>query len=461
MPISEKIEKNKHYNIEINDMGSEGEGIGKIDGFTVFAENAVTGDFIETRIVKVKKSYAYGKIINIIKASPLRAEPICSHYPQCGGCNLQHISYEAQLEFKTQKVKNCLERIGGFKLIEINKTIGMNNPINYRNKAQFPVGKNKDGETVIGFYAKRSHNIINSDCCYIQNKANEKIIDCFRKFIKKYNIKPYDEINHSGILRHIITRVGSKTGEIIVTAVINSDKLDYSDELVKMLLKSNKDIVGIALNINKEKTNTIIGNKIKIIYGKGYITDYIGNLKFEISPLSFYQVNPKQTKILYEKVLEFAEPFEKTVIDAYCGIGTISLFLAKKAKKVYGIEIVPQAIEDAKKNAQINNIENTEFFVGKSEDIIEKLYNEKNIRADIIVVDPPRKGCDTKLLNVISQMKPEKIVYVSCDPATLARDLKILCENDFEIKKVQPVDMFCMSSHVETVVLLTKLNKNT
>lgn len=457
MTTLEKIEKNKHYEIEITDMGSEGEGIGKINGFPIFVENAVIGDVAEVRLVKVKKSYAYGKVMSLIKASEKRTEKLCEHYPRCGGCNLQHISYQAQLDFKRDKVKACLERIGGFKNIKVNDTLGMESFINYRNKAQFPVGM-IDGNAVIGFYAKRSHNIINSDYCYIQHRVNEKIVACFREFIKKYNIMPYDEISHKGILRHIITRVGEKTGEIMVVAVINSDKLEHSDELIKMLRAIDENIVSIALNINKEKTNVILGKKIKVLWGKDTITDYIGKLKFEISPLSFYQVNPKQTEVLYSKALEFAqlEDGTQTVIDAYCGIGTISLFLAQKAKKVYGVEIVPEAIADAKNNAKINNINNAEFLVGKSEEVIPQLYEEKNIKAQVIVVDPPRKGCDEKLLEVISQMMPEKVVYVSCDPATLARDLKFLAEKGFRVSEVQPVDMFCMSSHVETVVKLVR-----
>lgn len=451
----EKIEKNKHYQLEITDMGSEGEGIGKIDGFPIFVENAVKGDIAEVRIVKVKKSYAYGKVMSLIKASDKRAEKLCEHYPRCGGCNLQHLSYLAQLEFKRDKVKNCMERIGGFKDIKVNDTLGMESFVNYRNKAQFPVGM-IDGKAVIGFYAKRSHNIINSDYCYIQNKVNEKIVACFREFIEKYNIKPYDEISHKGILRHIITRVGEKTGEIMVVAVINGDRLEHSEEIVKMLRACDENIVSISLNINKEKTNVILGKKIKVIWGKEVITDYIGKLKFEISPLSFYQVNPKQTEVLYGKALEFArlEDGTQTVIDAYCGIGTISLFLAQKAKKVYGVEIVPEAINDAKKNAEINGIKNAEFLVGKSEEVIPQLYEEKGVKAEVIVVDPPRKGCDEKLLEVIAQMKPKRVVYVSCDPATLARDLRFLAEKGFAVEEVQPVDMFCMSSHVETVVRL-------
>ncbi len=453
------IKKNEHYFAEITDMGSEGEGICKINGFAVFVENAVTGDFAEVRIVKVKKNCAYAKLINIISASPIREEPICKSYYRCGGCNLQHISYKAGLEFKKNKVKSCLERIGGFKNIFVEPTIGLEEHFNYRNKAQMPVGEDNNG-IKIGFYEKRSHNIIDCRQCCIQNKANEKIIEAVRKFIEEYNIKPYDEKTHTGIIRHIITRVGEKTGEILVSIVINSENLKHSDSLIKTLLYADKNIVGIVLNINKERTNVIMGDRIKVIWGKGYITDYIEGLKFEISSLSFYQVNPRQTEVLYKKVLEFAQlKGDETVIDAYCGIGTISLFLARKAKKVYAIEIIEQAIEDAKRNALINGIENTEFFVGKSEQVIKSLYSEKGINADVIVVDPPRKGCDFRLLETISQMKPKKVVYVSCDPATLARDLKILCQNGFEIKKVQPVDMFCMSSHVECVVLMSRVEK--
>lgn len=456
----EKTQKNKHYELEITSMGSEGEGIGRLNGFPVFVENAVKGDFAEVRIVKVKKTYAYGKLIRLIKASKLRAEPVCEHYPRCGGCNLQHLSYEAQLDFKTEKVKDCLERIGGFKGIEVKRALGAKSLENYRNKAQFPVGS-CGGKVQIGFYAKRSHNIINSDYCCIQNKANKKIAAVIREFIEKYNIKPYNETSHTGVLRHIITRAAEKTGEIIVTLVINSDKLENSDILVEMLTKADKNIVGVALNINKEKTNVIMGGSLKVIWGKGFITDYIGSLKFEISPLSFYQVNPRQTEVLYSKALELAglDNGRQTVIDAYCGIGTISLFLAQRAKKVYGVEIIKEAIENAKRNAEINGISNAEFFVGRAEEVIPKLYTQRGINADVAVVDPPRKGCDERLLSVIADMKCERVVYISCDPATLARDLKFLCNKGFSIEEVQPVDMFCMSSHVECVVLMSRVEK--
>lgn len=450
------ILKNEYYTLKITDTGSNGEGIGKLDGFTVFVENAAAGDLIKIKMLKVKKNYGYGKLIEIIEPSPIRQTPVCSAYPRCGGCNLQHIKYENQLEIKTKMVKDNLERIGGFKNIEVPLAKGMQEPYFYRNKAQLPVGK-INNETAIGFFAKKSHNIINIDKCYIQHPINTKIIKLVREFIEENNIAVYNEENHTGIIRHILTRTGHKTDEIIIMIVINTKKLPLKEKLIEKLIQLD-GIKGIVININREKTNVILGDSTEVIWGDGFITDYIGNLKFEISPLSFYQVNPVQTKLLYEEVLNFANLDNKNqiVIDAYCGIGTISLFLAQKAKKVYGVEIIEEAINDANKNAQLNNITNAEFIVGKSEEVIPKLYKENNIKADVIVVDPPRKGCDEELLKVICEMKPEKVVYVSCDSATLARDLKFLCENDFKLEKVQPFDLFCMTTHVETVCLLSK-----
>lgn len=456
-----ELKKNEQYVTEIVDIGSQGEGIGKIDDFTVFVPNALPNDKAEVKIVKLKKNYAFGKIVKIIQPSHMRTKPECDVFQRCGGCTLQHLQYKYQLDFKTKKVKDSLERIGGFKNIKINDTIGMENPFRYRNKAQFPVGKNSDGNAVIGFYSPRSHNII--DCggnCLIQNNINSEIIEIVKKFIDDYNISVYDENSRKGIVRHILTRIGYKTGEIMVCVVINSDDLPHSDKLVEKL-SCVENMTSIVLNINKENTNVVLGNKIKIVWGRGFIYDFIGNLKFEISPLSFFQVNPVQTEILYKEALEAAGLCgTETVIDAYCGIGTISLFLAQKAKKVYGIEIVSEAISDAERNAKLNGIENVEFIVGKSEEIVPKLYREQLIKADVIVIDPPRKGCESSLLEMITEMKPEKIVYVSCDPATLARDLKIFCGGEkhlYKIEKVQPVDMFCMTCHVECVVLMTKV----
>jgi len=453
-----EIIKNNNYQIKITDMGINGEGIGKIDSFTVFVENAVLNDTIEIKIIKLKKNYAYGKIINIIEKSPFRIDAKCKWFEKCGGCNLQHLNYSAQLEYKRKKVLNNLQKIGGFTDIKVEKTLGMKNNFYYRNKAQFPIGIGKDNKTKIGFYSSRSHNIIDIDNCIIQHPINKEIIKKIREFIAENNISIYNEISHSGMIRHVLMRVGFVTNEIMICIIINSLKFNYKNEIIEKF-KDLPNLKSIVINYNTDKTNTILGKNIETIYGLKYITDYIGKLKFRISPLSFYQINPIQTKVLYDTALSYAcLTGKETVIDAYCGIGTISLFFAQKAKKVYGIEIIKDAVEDAKVNAKVNNIENVEFITGQSGEIITQLYKNK-IKADVIVVDPPRKGCETELLDVICNMLPEKVIYISCNSATLARDLKILCSENYCIKKIQPIDMFCQTSHVECVVLMSKVDK--
>lgn len=452
MKFDVPVKKNEQYEVEIIDIGSNGEGIGKINNFTVFVENAVVGDILDVLILKVKRAFAYGKIINVKKKSIFRTEPVCPYAFRCGGCQLQNISYENQLQYKEKKVKDCLERIGNLENVPVSPIIGMKEPYYYRNKAQFPIGE-ENGKTSIGFFAKRSHTIIDIETCYLQQQYNDIVIKIVRNFLTKYKVPIYNEQTHTGIVRHILTRVAFSTKEIMVCIVICGKQLPYLKELIEEL-KKLEGITSIVINENSEKTNVILGNKTKTVWGKDTITDFIGNIKFEISPLSFFQVNPIQTKILYEKALEFAQLTNKeTVIDIYCGIGTISLFLAQKAKWVYGIEIVPEATQDAKKNAQINNVENTTFLTGKAEEVIPQLY-EKEIQANVVVVDPPRKGCEKKVLETIIKMKPQRLVYISCDPATLARDLKILTQNGFEVKAVQPVDQFPMTTHIETVLLL-------
>ncbi len=449
-----KLIKNEDYIIKINDIGENGEGIGKIDDFVVFVEGALPNEEVLIKLVKLKKSYGYGKLLEILKKSPFRVEPVCNSFKRCGGCSLQHLEYSEQLKFKTKLVRDNLQRIGGFSDVFVEDTIGPENPYHYRNKAQFPVGISKDGLS-IGFFAPRSHNIINISKCFIQNEINEEIISIVKEFMLKYNIPPYDETSHKGVIRHIMTRTAVVTGEVMVCIIINGKKLPKASILVEMLCKVS-GVVSIVLNHNTKKTNVIMGDDISILYGKGFITDFIGDFKFEISPLSFFQVNPVQTKVLYQTALDFAElRGDETVIDAYCGIGTISLFISQKAKKVIGVEIVPQAIDDARRNAEINNVSNVEFIVGKSEEVIPELYETKGIFADVLFLDPPRKGCDEKLIDMILKMLPQKVVYVSCNSATLARDLKLLA-GEYEICRVQPVDMFCMSWHVETVVILNK-----
>lgn len=499
------LEKNQEYEITIEDIGNEGEGIGHIDGMAVFVKDAVPGDVARIKIIKAKKNYAYGRLMEILIPSVDRVEPICPHARQCGGCSIMQLRYEKQLEWKQSKVLNCLKRIGGIADVEskMEPIIGMgsvglsksgdnlcteadgqeNNmlgdekmsggkesfpAIRYRNKAQFPVRKDKDGHTVIGFYAGRTHHVIDTDICYLQAPVNDEIIRRFRSFMEQYQVEPYDEENHSGLVRHILTRVGKKTGEIMVCVIINGKELigqipsknggkyaNVEQELVDCL----KDIPGmtsISLNVNQDKTNRILGTRCRTIWGSDTITDYIGNVKYQINPLSFYQVNPEQTEKLYRKALEYADLHgDETVWDLYCGIGTISLFLAQKAKKVMGVEIIPEAIDDARKNAKMNGFDNVEFFVGKAEEVLPEQYKKYGVYADVIVVDPPRKGCDEVALNTMITMAPKKIVYVSCDPATLARDVKVLVAAGYEVEKVCAVDQFGHSGHVETVVKLS------
>ena len=465
------FEKNDILELQIEAIGSEGEGIAHANGYTLFVKDTVPGDRIEARVVKAGKSYGYARCERIIEPSKDRIEPVCPISKRCGGCQFQHLSYEAELKFKQEKVFNCIKRIGGFsdEAIPMLPIIGCEEIMHYRNKAQFPVGVNKAGETVTGFYAERSHEIVDTTKCYIQFEENELILDTLMAFMRKYKISAYEEkINPKtkkpekarGLVRHIMTRKGFATGEIGICVVINGDVLPKADEFTDMVLKafegrSDVRTSSICVNVNKKVTNVIFGDELKCIYGKPYIVDMIEDVKFKISPFSFYQVNPAQTMKLYGKALEFAGlTGEEVVWDLYCGIGTISLFLAKKAKEVYGVEIVEAAVENAKENAKLNGIENVHFTVGKAEDEARRLP-----KPDVIVVDPPRKGCDEKLLETIMNYKPERVVYVSCNPATLARDLKVLCgDGEYKLDKVQTVDQFSRGVHVETVALLSKLD---
>ncbi len=452
------IKKNDIVQLNIEDMGINGEGIGKVNGYTLFVKDAIAGDVIEAKVTKANKNFGYARVMKIVESSPYRVPAKCGVARSCGGCQLQEMSYERQLIFKHDKVANNLKKIAGITYVPVEPVIGMENPFRYRNKAQFPVGLDKDGNIVMGFYAGRTHTIIDNEDCLLGVEENAQILDLIKAFMLKNNIKPYDEEKGTGVVRHILIRKGFATGEIMVCIVINAKNLKGTDALVNELTTIH-GLTSISLNVNTKNTNVILGSKIINLYGEGYITDYIKDVKFQISPLSFYQVNPVQTEKLYGKALEFAGLTGKeTVWDLYCGIGTISLFLAKSAKKVYGVEIVPEAIDDAKNNAKINNIENAEFFVGKSEEVLPEFYKKNGGYADVIVVDPPRKGCEETLLATIVKMAPERVVYVSCDSATLARDLKYMSENGYCVKKVQPVDMFSHSGHVETCVLLSHKN---
>lgn len=460
------MKKNEKIIVTIEDIGVNGEGIGKVDGYTLFVKDAIIGDTVEAVITKPKKNYGYAKMLHIIEPSPFRVPAKCPVARQCGGCQIQELSYEAQLDFKEKKVYGNLERIGGFApefLDAVMEPIcGMEEPFHYRNKAQFPIGTDKEGNIITGFYAGRTHQIIPNMECALGVSVNQDILKIIVDFMNENRITAYNEETQRGLVRHVLIRYGFKTKEIMVCLVINGDNLPHSEKLVDKLIQID-GMTSIMYSINREKTNVIMGKEIRLLWGKGYITDYIGDVKYQISPLSFYQVNPVQTEKLYGLALEYAElKGEETVWDLYCGIGTISLFLAQKAKKVYGVEIVPQAIDDARNNAKINGIENAEFFVGKAEEVLPEYYKQyerehgKKAYADVIVVDPPRKGCDETLLNTMVEMQPERIVYVSCDSATLARDLKYLCEHGYELKKVTPVDNFCMSVHVENVVQLKR-----
>lgn len=471
--MSEKTsyQKNDRVIVTIEDAGMDGEGIGKTDGYTLFIKDAVIGDTVEAKIMKAKKNYAYARLEKVLVPSPFRVQPLCDYARVCGGCQMQAVSYEEQLRFKERKVFHDLVRIGGFSEKEIEQVmepiVGMEEPFHYRNKAQYPIGTNKEGRPVAGFYAGRTHSIIANTDCKLGISANQKILNTILGFIEKNHIPAYDEGLHKGLVRHVLIRCGFRTGEVMVCMVINGKTFPKAEELVNRLLQldlreseKNWHLTSICTSSNTRDTNVIMGDSFDVLYGNGYITDYIGDVAFRISPLSFYQVNPSQTVKLYGLALEYANlSGSETVWDLYCGIGTISLFLAKKAGKVCGIEIIPQAIENAKENAAINHIENAEFFVGKAEEVLPEKYEKEQIRADVIVVDPPRKGCDEKCLNTMVKMKPERIVYVSCDPATLARDLKYLCANGYELKRVRAVDQFAQTVHVETVVLLSKVQK--
>ena len=453
-----EFRKNDLVTLEIEDCGIDGEGIGKADGFTVFVKDAVIGDTVTAKIIKAKKNYGYGRLMEVLKPSPYRVEPKCEFARQCGGCQLQALSYDQQLVFKTNKVKGHLERIGGFTDIPMEPIIGMDELFHYRNKAQFPVGRNKEGKIVTGFYAGRTHNIIENRDCALGVAENKEVLDRVIAHMEKYGIEPYNEATGKGLVRHVLIRYGYFTKEVMVCLILNGNKLPKEEQLVKSLCEI-PGMTSITINVNKKHSNVILGEEIRLLWGQEYITDRIGDISYQISPLSFYQVNPMQTQKLYAKALEYADLHgEETVWDLYCGIGTISLFLAQKAKFVRGVEIVPAAIENAKENAKLNGLENTEFFVGKAEEVLPREYKKNGVYADVIVVDPPRKGCDETLLETMVEMNPERIVYVSCDSATLARDLKYLCERGYELRKVCPVDQFGMTVHVETVCLLSKLN---
>ncbi len=460
-----KYEKDDSVTLVVEDMGADGEGIGKIDGFTFFVKDALIGDKVEAKVMKVKKGYAYARLMRIVSPSPNRTEPRCPYHKQCGGCQIQALDYSAQLLYKEKKVRNNLMRIGGFseKLLDsvMEPIVGMEHPYHYRNKAQFPIGTDKNGEIVTGFYAGRTHTIIPNTDCALGISENQSILETLINYMKRCNVKPYDEATGTGLVRHVLIRKGFTTGEIMVCAVINGEHLPQEDRLVEALRKI-EGMASISININTQKTNVIMGGRCRTIWGSDTISDVIHmrdgeGITFAISPLSFYQVNPIQTERLYGIALDYARlTGTETVWDLYCGIGTISLFMAKRAKQVYGVEIVEQAIHDARRNAVRNGINNASFYVGKAEEVLPHLYEKEGMHADVICIDPPRKGCDSACLETIRKMMPDRIVYVSCDSATLARDLKYLCANGYELRRARAVDLFGHTVHVEVACCLQR-----
>ena len=473
---AKQIEKDAIVTLTIEDMTSEGEGVGHVDGYALFVKDAVVGDVITAKVMKTKKTYGYARLMTIEKSSPDRVEAPCPNARACGGCTLMAMSYEAQLAYKQRLVLNNLTRIGGIPLGEtgakgalIEPILGMEEPFRYRNKAQFPVGRDRDGRIVMGFYAGRTHSIIPCEDCLIGSEANKDLLAAVKHYMETCGVEPYDEAAGTGLVRHVLIREGYATGEIMVCLVVNGTKLPEEARLIEALLslplpkeslhagEPARHIASIVLNVNRKQTNVILGTECRTLYGRDYIEDCLGDVRYRISALSFYQVNPTQAVRLYRKALEYAElSGNETVWDLYCGIGTISLFLAKKAGEVYGVEIVPEAIRDAKANAALNGLANTHFYVGAAEEVGPQLYREQKVKADVIVVDPPRKGCEESLLSTMVEMAPKRIVYVSCDSATLARDLKYLTAHGYELKKVQVVDQFGHSTHVETCVLLVR-----
>lgn len=496
-----EYKKNDLLEVTIEDIGNDGEVIGKVDGYTLFVKDAVIGDTAQVRITKAKKNYAYARLEKVITPSSFRVEPKCSYYRQCGGCQIQALEYTRQLEFKQNKIRNNLIRIGGFEEKQIDQVmepiVGMEEPFHYRNKAQYPVGTDRNGNLITGFYAGRTHDIIANTDCLLGARENKEILEAILTYMKQNHITAYNETTGKGLVRHVLIRTGFTSKEIMVCLVINQKKdsadkritgknivdnrgadqteeayMPAQEKLIQALTRL-PHMTSISVSINTENTNVIMGDEIHTLWGSDTIKDTIHvrdtqrdfaltdqEITFAISPLSFYQVNPVQTEKLYSLALEYAGlTGQETVWDLYCGIGTISLFLAGAARQVYGVEIIPQAIEDARKNAQNNRIHNAAFYVGKAEEVLPELYDKESIRADVIVVDPPRKGCDEKCLETMLKMAPERIVYVSCDSATLARDLKRLCEGGYELKRVRGCDQFGQSVHVESVVLMSRVQK--
>ena len=455
--MSVSVEKNKEYIVDIIDNGYEGEGIAKIEDFTIFINGAIKNEKCRILIVKVNKSYAFGKLLEVINKSPNRIASDCKTYKRCGGCSLRHIKYEETLNIKKHIVQNLVDKSLVTK-IQVKDVIGMEKPIYYRNKLQYPVGRDKNGLPVMGVFANRTHEIIPVENCLIQNPAAEKVAKEIFRFIKENNISVYDENSRKGLIRHIVVKIGLKTKEIMCIIVSNNEKIEKEDELIETIKGKFPQVKTIIKNINNKNTNVILGDKNIILYGDGYIYDKLGDFTFKISPMSFYQTNPIQTEILYNKAIEFAKLDKDDILcDLYCGIGTIGIFASNKVKKVYGIEIVEEAVGAAKENAKINNVNNIEFMVGDVEKAFKVLIDEKKIIPNAVIVDPPRRGLDNTTINKLNELELKKLVYISCNPATMVRDLKML-EEKYDIKEIQPIDMFPYTSHVEVCALLELKN---
>ena len=449
------VEKNQYIDVTFEDLTHEGDGVAKVDGYPLFVPYGLPGEQAKVKVVKTRKNFGFGKLIELYEESEHRITPPCDIFFQCGGCQLQHMTYERQLQMKQKQVQDVMRKIAHMPDVPVHPTIGMENPWDYRNKVSIPVGK-RDGKVITGFYQKRSHNIIDMESCPVQHPQNDKLIQAMADIFDELGIEPYDEQTHRGVIRHVVVRTGQHTNEMMVVLVTRTKDLPKKEKLIEKIKAIDPDVKSIVHNINTKKTNVIMGPESKTIWGNDTITDQIGDLTFEIGAHSFYQINPEQTEKLYGKALEYAQlSGSETVVDAYCGIGTISLFLAQHAKKVYGVEVVPQAVDNAKDNAKRNRLPNTEFYVGQAEKVMPWWYAQ-GLRPDVIVVDPPRKGCDEDLLQAMVGMEPERIVYVSCNPSTLARDLKYLNEAGYEAKQIQPVDMFPQSSHIECVCEIVK-----
>jgi len=447
------VKKNMEYIVEIIDNGFEGEGIAKIDNFTIFIDGAIKGEKCKIVIVKVNSSHAFGKLIEIIEQSKYRCTPDCDTYKRCGGCNLRHVEYEETLNIKNEKVQNLVNKTLS-KKIKVQETLGMGNPYNYRNKAIYPVGADKNGNLIFGVYAKRTHEIIPIKECMIQNDISAQIAKYVLDQMRKFGISTYNESTQNGLVRHIVTKVGIQTNEIMVIIVINGKEMPNELTIANNIIDEFPNVKTVVKNINMKNTNVIMGDKNENIVGRGYITDILGDFIFKISPMSFYQVNPIQAEALYNIAIEKANITNNDIVcDLYCGIGTIGIFASKYAKKVYGIEIVNQAIEDAKANAKLNKVNNIDFICGDVELAFDRLIKKENVKPDVVIVDPPRKGLDINTINNILNLKVDRVVYISCNPATMVRDLKMM-ESEYEIVEVQPVDMFPFTSHVECCSIL-------